>query len=99
MDRIDHAIVRELTQNARVSFRDLGERVNLSANAVAERVRRLVASGVIRGFHAHVSPEALGFRMSAYVDVKTGSSAVPGSVLHFEDCSVTMCAAAGGSAI
>ncbi|HTT84607.1 MAG TPA: Lrp/AsnC family transcriptional regulator [Rhizomicrobium sp.] len=77
MDRIDHAIVRELTQNARVSFRDLGERVNLSANAVAERVRRLVASGVIRGFHAHVSPEALGFHMSAYVDVKTGSSAGP----------------------
>lgn len=77
MDRIDRAILRELTHNARTSFRDLGERVNLSANAVAERVRRLVAGGVIRGFRADVNPAALGLQMSAYVDIKTGSSAGP----------------------
>jgi len=77
MDRIDRAIVGELRRNARLSFRDLGTRANLSPNAVAERVRRLVESGVIRGFHAVIDPAALGFHMSAYIDVKTGSSAGP----------------------
>jgi Lrp/AsnC family leucine-responsive transcriptional regulator len=75
VDRIDRAILGELKRDARVSFRDLGTRVNLSANAVAERVRRLVATGVIRGFHARVNPAALGHQMSVYVDIKTGSNA------------------------
>jgi Lrp/AsnC family leucine-responsive transcriptional regulator len=77
MDRIDRAIVRELQRNARLSFRELGAQVNLSANAVAERVRRLVTTGVFRGFHAHVDPAAFGFHMSAYVDIKTGADAGP----------------------
>lgn len=66
MDRIDRATLRELTHNARTSFRDLGERVNLSANAVAERLRRLVASGVIGGFHADVNPAALGLQSPSF---------------------------------
>ncbi|MGH6889205.1 MAG: Lrp/AsnC family transcriptional regulator [Rhizomicrobium sp.] len=77
MDRIDRAIVRELRRDARVSFRELGERVNLSPNAVAERVRTLVSNGVIRGFHADVDPASFGFHMSAYVDVKTGADSGP----------------------
>jgi Lrp/AsnC family leucine-responsive transcriptional regulator len=77
MDRIDRAILGELQRNARLSFRDLGLRANLSPNAVAERVRRLVASGVIRGFRADIDPAAFGFHMSAYVDIKTGADSGP----------------------
>ena len=50
MDPVDDAILRELTADARIAFRDLGERVGLSANAAANRVRRLVDKGAIRGF-------------------------------------------------
>ncbi|QTE29244.1 Lrp/AsnC family transcriptional regulator [Pengzhenrongella sicca] len=50
MDAIDDAILRELTADARLPFRELGRRVGLSANAAAARVRRLVDAGVIRGF-------------------------------------------------
>jgi Lrp/AsnC family leucine-responsive transcriptional regulator len=77
MDRIDRAIVGELRRDGRVTFRELGTRVNLSANAVADRVRQLVSSGVIRGFHAHVNPKAFGYRMSAYIDIKTGADSGP----------------------
>jgi Lrp/AsnC family transcriptional regulator, leucine-responsive regulatory protein len=77
MDRIDRAILRELRRNARLSFRELGVRANLSANAVAERVRRLVAAGVIRGFHTDIDPAAFGFHMPVYVDVKTGANSGP----------------------
>ncbi|MBT0993924.1 Lrp/AsnC family transcriptional regulator [Cellulomonas sp. DKR-3] len=50
MDRLDDVILRELTADARLSFRDLGARVGLSANAAAARVRRMQAEGTIRGF-------------------------------------------------
>lgn len=76
-DRIDRAILRELRRDGRLSFRDLGERVGLSANATAERVRRLMSAGVIRGFHAEVDPAALGENLFAYVDIKTGANTGP----------------------
>src|SRR4051794_19303145 len=50
MDSIDDAILRELTADARIPYSDLGARVGLSPNAAANRVRRLVDTGVIRGF-------------------------------------------------
>ncbi|WP_426593382.1 Lrp/AsnC family transcriptional regulator [Cellulomonas sp. McL0617] len=50
MDPIDEAILRELTADARIPYSDLGERVGLSPNAAANRVRRLVDTGTIRGF-------------------------------------------------
>ncbi|MDQ6943916.1 MAG: Lrp/AsnC family transcriptional regulator [Candidatus Eremiobacteraeota bacterium] len=70
MDEIDRAILRRLKEDARVSFRDLGEAVGLSANAVAERVRRLVSAGTIRGFRAEIDPRAGGARLAAFVDLR-----------------------------
>lgn len=70
VDSIDRAIVKKLRADARISFRDLGEQVGLSANAVAERVRRLVASGTIRRFTAELDPAAHGMRLAAFVDLR-----------------------------
>lgn len=50
MDDVDDAILRELTADARLPFRELGARVGLSANAAAARVRRMQADGTIAGF-------------------------------------------------
>ncbi len=50
MDGIDERILRELTADARLPFRELGARVGLSANAAAARVRRMRADGTIAGF-------------------------------------------------
>ena len=77
MDDIDLAILRRLRHDARVSYRDLGEGVGLSANAAAERVRRLVATRAIRRFTTDVDPRAMGVRLSAFVDLRlaTGVSA------------------------
>lgn len=70
MDDIDGAILSALRRDGRLSFRDLGEAVGLSANAAAERVRRLVAAGTIRGFHAEVDPRATGVKLAAFVDLR-----------------------------
>ncbi|WP_342119651.1 Lrp/AsnC family transcriptional regulator [Pseudoduganella sp. OTU4001] len=70
MDKIDREIIELLRDDARISFKDLGERVSLSANTVADRVRRLVADGAILAFEARVDHAALGLHLQAYIDIK-----------------------------
>lgn len=77
IDRLDRVILGELRNDGRMSFRDLGLKAGLSANAIAERVRRLISARVIRGFHADLNLAALGYRLFAFVDIKTGAKAGP----------------------
>ncbi len=51
----------------------MGDRVHLSANAVAERFRRLRQRGVIRRFSVDVDQAALGRDLEAVIDVNLGS--------------------------
>ncbi len=74
MDDVDREILGELTRNARISFRDLGAAVGLSANAAADRVRRLRDTGVITGFTATVDQGAAGRGLIAYIDVRMAAA-------------------------
>jgi Lrp/AsnC family leucine-responsive transcriptional regulator len=67
MDAVDTEILRLLREDARMSWRDLGAAVGLSANAAADRVRRLRRAGVILGFAALIDPAAGGRRLEALV--------------------------------
>ena len=70
MDDIDRAILGELVHNGRASHRRLGAVAGLSANAAAERMRRLVRAGAITGFTAVVDQAAAGRGLSALIDVR-----------------------------
>src|SRR5258708_29450529 len=70
LGEIDRRIIGVLTSQGRLSFRDLGAQVHLSANATAARVRRLQSANIIRGFHAQIDPTRLGFSLQAYIDVR-----------------------------
>lgn len=50
MDAIDQKIIAELTRNARVSYAELASKVQLSRNAVRQRVERLERQGQIAGY-------------------------------------------------
>jgi Lrp/AsnC family leucine-responsive transcriptional regulator len=67
---IDRKIIGELTTNGRISFAELGRRVNLSSPAVADRVQRLERDGVITGYRAELDPHALGYPLTAIVRIK-----------------------------
>jgi Lrp/AsnC family leucine-responsive transcriptional regulator len=69
MDPIDRGIVDALARDGRLSWRDLGDRVHLSATSAAERVRRLERAGVIAGYRAVLDPAALGRSVRAVIDV------------------------------
>jgi DNA-binding Lrp family transcriptional regulator len=69
MDDIDRKIVALLRENARRSFKDIGDRVHLTAPAVKRRVDRLERDGVVRGYTAVVDPPAFGWHAEAFVDL------------------------------
>jgi Lrp/AsnC family leucine-responsive transcriptional regulator len=69
MDAIDRRLVAALHENARASWAELGRLVGLSGPSVQERVRRLEERGVIKGYRAEVSADALGLGVSALVDL------------------------------
>lgn len=70
LDDCDRTILTMLENNGRTSFRDLARAVELSANATAERVRRLETLGIILGYRVEISPGALGLHLQAFIDVK-----------------------------
>jgi Lrp/AsnC family leucine-responsive transcriptional regulator len=73
LDEIDQKILDALTEDGRMSFSDLGERVSLSPNAARDRVRGLLARGVITGFHAHIDQGRIDRRLRALIDIRLRS--------------------------
>jgi Lrp/AsnC family transcriptional regulator, leucine-responsive regulatory protein len=70
LDPINLRLLEELRGDARLGMAELGRRVGMSAPAVAERVQRLERAGVISGYHAELTPAALGFPVAAIVRIR-----------------------------
>lgn len=63
--------MRALQRDGRLSQEQLAQRVGLSRPAVHQRVKRLEAAGVIRGYQAQVDWRALGKPMTSFIWVRT----------------------------
>lgn len=70
LDQTDWRILAELQADGRLSYNQLGRRVNLSPPAAAERVRRLEEAGVITGYRAVVDPARSGLPLTAFVQLR-----------------------------
>ncbi|QQQ75516.1 Lrp/AsnC family transcriptional regulator [Saccharothrix sp. 6-C] len=70
LDPTDWAILAELQRDGRIALSELGRRVNLSASATTERVRRLESAGVITGYRAEVDLAKVGYAVLAVVRLK-----------------------------
>ena len=69
IDKIDIKILSLLQENARYPLKVLAEKVFLSSPAVSARIERLEKQGYISGYHASVSPLALGFHITAFINL------------------------------
>jgi Lrp/AsnC family leucine-responsive transcriptional regulator len=72
-DPVDERILRLLVSNGRASWREVGDVVGLSANAVAQRVRRLEEQGWVRGYTAVLDPALDGAVGAALVLLRTAT--------------------------
>lgn len=73
LDRIDRRILRDLQADGRMTNVELAQRVGISAPPCLRRVRALEKSGLIRGYHANINPEALGFGVTVFAQVGLSS--------------------------
>ena len=71
IDNFDQKILQLLQQDARISHAEVGRQVHLSQPAVSERIKRLEAAGVIRGYRADINPKALGYHITAMIRIST----------------------------
>jgi Lrp/AsnC family leucine-responsive transcriptional regulator len=67
LDSMDRELLSVVQADARLSFREVARRVGMSTPAVAERIRKLEAAGVITGYGAHVARRALGESIGAFL--------------------------------
>lgn len=75
LDETDKAILALLQANGRMTNVELASRVGLTAPPCLRRVRVLEELGVIRGFHAELSADALGWPITAFAMVSLKSQA------------------------
>lgn len=69
IDSVDRALLALLQADARIGYQELGEAVGLSGPAAYQRVRKLEAAGILVGYHAMVSPMAVGRPVVAFLRV------------------------------
>lgn len=70
LDRIDREILQALSNNARLSNKELAAKVGLAPSSALERFRRLLREGWLRGFRADVDPRAFGLGLEAMISVR-----------------------------
>ncbi len=67
VDGIDWKILKELQENARISFTELGHRVGLTTPAVIERIRKLEDAKIITGYRAEIDTAKVGLPVTAFI--------------------------------
>ena len=70
LDRFDHAILRELAADGRISATELGRRIGLSKSPTQARMKRLEEQRVITGYRANLDPIRMGQAHVAFVEVR-----------------------------
>lgn len=75
LDRIDRDILRHLQEDGRMTNVELAQRVGISAPPCLRRVRALEQAGYIRGYHADLAAEPMGFAVTVFAQVGLASQA------------------------
>lgn len=84
LDRIDQQLLAKLQDNGRITNVELATQVGLTAPPCLRRVRTLEEQGIIKGYHADIDPQKLGFAITVFAMVSLKSQAEQ-DLKQFED--------------
>ncbi|WP_235890687.1 MULTISPECIES: Lrp/AsnC family transcriptional regulator [Martelella] len=88
LDEIDHAILKALQRNGRITNAELAETVGLSPSACSRRLDILEKNSVIESYTAKISADALGYKMVAIVHISL-SGQFARTLAEFEDAVIS----------
>lgn len=67
VDETDMQILDLLRENARMSLKDISSSVHLTSPAVSARIEKLEAAGLVKGYHADIDLEQLGYKIKSFI--------------------------------
>jgi len=71
IDEIDLKILTIVQSNARVPNTEIAKSVGMAPSAVLERLRKLEAAGIVKGYAAQLDPRQVRHGLAAFVFVRT----------------------------
>jgi Lrp/AsnC family transcriptional regulator, regulator for asnA, asnC and gidA len=74
IDGLDAEILRRLTKDARKSYVEIARELKVANATVHERVNKLRHNGILKGFHAQLDAEKLGYTITAFVGLITSQN-------------------------
>ena len=69
LDHLDVQILSALTQNARIAFSQLAEKLGVSNSLIHQRVRKLKEAGILAEPVFQVRPGKLGYQTCAFIQI------------------------------
>ncbi|ADB61884.1 transcriptional regulator, AsnC family [Haloterrigena turkmenica DSM 5511] len=76
-ENLDAKLVNELLGNGRASLRSLGEELDVSVTTVSNHLSDLEEQGVIEGYTPQVDYDALGYDVTAIIQLQVEGNALP----------------------
>lgn len=70
IDTVDLKIIRCLSRDCRASYRDISSLVDITPNAIKERINTMVCNGIIQSFIVNVNPALFGYEKECFLTVK-----------------------------
>jgi DNA-binding Lrp family transcriptional regulator len=84
LDEFDFRLLAALQADGRLTNQELADKVGLSASQCSRRRSRLEEAGIIRGYHADLSAEALGLSVLVFIHVTLATHS-PDNSKRFRD--------------
>lgn len=73
LDKIDRKILRDLQDDGRITNVELAKNAGISAPPCLRRVRALEEAGYIKGYHAELNPQMMGYGVTVFANVGLSS--------------------------
>lgn len=86
MDKIDKKLLSILESNARISMKQLADKVFLTSPAVSARIERLERAGIITGYKAIIDPSKLGYEITAFINLAMSPMHKPAFTEYISSC-------------
>ena len=67
LDSLDNKILEMLSLNARKPYLEIARECGVSGAAIHQRIQKLQATGVIKGYETLIEPTSVGFDTCAYI--------------------------------
>ncbi len=69
LDKLDYQIIQQMTENAGISYAELGKKLFVSGGTIHVRIKKLEEVGIVKGTKLKVELKQLGYDVIAFIGI------------------------------